>query len=99
MLTWANDSNHLEGLVKRESMSQDMINEQIAIMGLCVLRTLLKNIKSCAQSWYSIIADEVTDVCNREQFYLSILWVSDLIILYLRIQLAFSVFLIQQQTH
>ena len=55
----------------------DIINEQIAIMGHSVLRTLLGKIKKATPSWYAIIADEATDVCNREQLNLSLRWVDD----------------------
>ena len=42
-----------------------------------MLRTLLSNIKKVTPSWYGIIADEATDVANREQFKLSLRWVND----------------------
>ena len=46
-------------------------------MGLSVLRSLLTNIKECSSAWYAIIADEATNVANREQLNLSIRWVSN----------------------
>lgn len=58
-------------------MSADIINEQITIMGQTVLGTLLSSIKSTSPSWFSILADEATDVANREQFNLSIRWVDE----------------------
>ena len=36
----------------------------------------MNNIKECSPAWYAIIADEATDVANREQLNLSIRWVS-----------------------
>ena len=57
-------------------MSPEIVNEQITMMGLSVLRTLLSNIKMVTPSWYSIIADEATDVANREQLNLSLRWVN-----------------------
>ena len=58
-------------------MSPEIVNEQITMMGLSVLRTLLSNIKKVTPSWYGIIADKATDVANREQFNLSLRWVND----------------------
>ena len=45
-------------------------------MGLEVLHSLLANIKICSPAWYAIIADEATDIANREQLNLSIRWVN-----------------------
>jgi hypothetical protein len=47
-------------------------------MGLTVLRSLLKQIKKCSgPAWFSIIADEATDINQAEQLNLSIRWVDD----------------------
>ena len=64
-------------LKENRYMSHDIINEQITIMGNTLLRTLLCCIKKSDPAWYAIIADEASDVANKEQFYLSIRWVSD----------------------
>ena len=54
------------------------VNELIEILGLSVLRTLLKRMKKVSgPAWFSIIADEVTDVVNTEHLNLSICWVND----------------------
>ena len=58
-------------------MSHDPVNEQIKIMSLSILRTLLEKIKECSPSWYAIIGDEAMDAANREQFNLSLRWVDD----------------------
>lgn len=58
-------------------MSSEIINEQITMMGMMVLRTVLSKMKTVTPSWYAIIADEATDVANREQFNLSLRWVDD----------------------
>ena len=47
------------------------------MMGQSVLRKLLCNIKRVTPNWFGIIADEDTDVSNREQLNLSIKWVND----------------------
>ena len=47
-------------------------------MGLTVLRSLLKRMKECSRpAWFSIIADEATDINQVEQLNLSIHWVDD----------------------
>ena len=45
-------------------------------MGQSILRSLLANIKNVTgPSWFSVIADEATDICGTEQLNLSIRWV------------------------
>ena len=61
-------------------MSHDIQNEQIATMDQCDLCSLLRNTKAYSPTWYSIIADEVTIVCNPAQFNLSIQWVNNYLI-------------------
>ena len=47
-------------------------------MGLTELRSLLKRMKECSgPAWFSIIADEATDINQAEQLNLSIRWVDD----------------------
>lgn len=46
-------------------------------MGLSVLRSLLSNIKECSPPWYAIIADEATNIANRNQLNLSIRWMNN----------------------
>ena len=58
--------------------SHQAVNEQIEILGLSVLRSLLKKrTEGSGPAWFSIIADEATDVVHTEQLNLSIRWVSD----------------------
>ena len=52
---------------KQIFISDNIVNELISTMGLSMLRTLLNNIKECNPPWYAVIADEATDVANREQ--------------------------------
>ena len=40
-----------------------------------ILRSLAKNIKK--SSYYSIMADEATDIINKEQFVICIRWVDN----------------------
>ena len=58
--------------------SHQAVNEMINSLGLTLLRTLLKKVTSVTgPSWFSVIADEATDVINSEQLNLSIRWVAD----------------------
>ena len=50
------------------------MNEQIKLMGDHVLREILPAIKSCM--FYTIQADEATDVAFNEQICVSIRWVN-----------------------
>ena len=60
---------------QKEYTSPDIINEIIAVMGNTVLREILGLIPS--SMWFSIIADEATDVSRNEQMSLSIRWTDD----------------------
>ena len=60
-----------------QHMSPEVVNELISMMGQSVLRKPLCNIKRVTPHWFGIIADEATDVSNREQLNLSIRWVND----------------------
>ena len=53
--------------------SPDILNEQIALMGLSAVREVLKNIRSV--EWFSLLADEATDISNKEQLVICIRWV------------------------
>ena len=41
-----------------------------------MLQTLLENIRQASPAWFSVLADETTDVLKREQFNFSIRWVN-----------------------
>ena len=58
-------------------MSPTIVNELITMMGQSLLRTLLQNIRQPNPTWFSIIADEATDVRYRAQLNLSVRWVND----------------------
>ena len=51
------------------------MNEILTLMGNTVLRRILSQIKT--SSWFSIIADEATDMSRNEQMSLSIRWTDD----------------------
>ena len=78
LLAWAKDCAELKKWVQeRKYLSHDVVNEQVCMMGNCVLRTILASIKSPDPSWYALIADETRDVSNKEQLNLTIRWVSE----------------------
>ena len=47
-------------ILRKEYTSPEILNEIIIIMGQTILRSLLSCI--CSTSWFSIIADEATDI-------------------------------------
>ncbi len=60
---------------ERKYFSPTILNEQIALMGLNVLRELLKDTKRA--EWFSVIADEATDISQKEQMTVCIRWVDN----------------------
>ena len=56
----------------KEYISPEIVNELISSMGQCVLRNILAKVGTAL--WYSIIADEATDISRNEQMSLSIRW-------------------------
>ena len=61
----------------KKYLSDHVVNEQVCMMGNCVLRTILASIKSPDLSWFDIIAYETRDVSNKKQLKLTIRWVSE----------------------
>ena len=76
---WSLDSDAIRNwLSENRYTSHQFVNELIDIMGLTVLRTLLKRMKECSgPAWFSIMADEATDINQAEQLNSSIRWVDD----------------------
>ena len=78
LMTWASHDADLKcWLQEIKYISHDPVNEQIKIMSLSILCTLLEKIRAYSSSWYAIIGDEATDAANREQLNLSLWWVDD----------------------
>ncbi len=77
--TWSHDNTAIRSWLRENRyISHQFVNEMIDIMGLTVLRTLLKQMKACkGPAWFSIVADEATDINQGEQMNLSIRWVDD----------------------
>ena len=55
--------------------STDMIREQTSILGKCILREIATDIRNAY--WFSLIADETSDVVNQEQFTILVRWVGE----------------------
>ena len=77
LATWVGDSTAIKDWIKQKYMSHDIVNELIGLMGCKLLRLLLSKIKRYEPSWYSVIADEATEVVCNEQFNISIRYVDD----------------------
>lgn len=50
-------------------------NEQITMLGHCVVRNIVKNVSKAV--WYSILADETRDISNKEQLTVCLRWVDE----------------------
>lgn len=60
---------------KRNDFSPQVLNEQIALMGLNLLGGMLADMSRA--HWFSLIADEATDISHNEQVAVCIRWVDD----------------------
>ena len=59
---------------KREKLlHRDTQNEIIRLMAFIILRDIAKNVNN--STFYSIMADEVTDCSNKKQFIIHFRWV------------------------
>lgn len=65
------------------------------IMGQTVLRQILAEIKSTL--WYSLIADEASDISHNEQMNIAIRWVDSNYDIHMKIHWVLSTYLIQKQ--
>ena len=60
---------------ERKYFSADIIREQTSILGKCILREIATDIRNAY--WFSLIADETSNVVNQEQFNISVRWVGE----------------------
>ena len=60
-------------LHQKEYISPIIINEIVTLMGQTILKEIIANIRDTL--WYSLIADEATDVSRTEQLSVTIQWV------------------------
>ena len=76
LLLQSNDSPRLASWIKkREYISPPIVNEMITLCGNAVLRLLLNEISSA--QYFSLIADEATDVAHNEQVCIAVRWVDN----------------------
>ena len=76
LLSLSSDCSQLNAWIKeRKYLSPQIVNEQISLMGLTVLRRLLSDIRRA--QWFSLIVDEATDVSHKEQTVVCIRWVDE----------------------
>ena len=74
LLLQSNDSPQLASwLKKREYISPQILNEMTALCGNAILRQRLSDISS--SDYFSIIADEDTDISHNEQVCIAFHWV------------------------
>jgi hypothetical protein len=60
---------------EKKYFSPDILNEQASIVGKRILRDLAGDIRNA--QWFSLIADETSDIASQEQFSISIRWVGE----------------------
>ena len=78
MLMWSHEDEVVKTWVKENRYTcYQTVNELLSIMGQNLLRNIVKKTKEGSPAWFSVIADEATDVCHTEQLNLSIRWVND----------------------
>ena len=76
LLLQAEHCSGLNQFIKdRYYLSNDIINEMIAIMSMEILREILSNIRRVGT--FSLIADEATDTSQKEQLCITIRWVDN----------------------
>ena len=68
---WMNDGSY---------MSHDSVNEIIGIMGNTEIRNIIQQIQDAGI--YSLLADEIRDISNKEQLLVCIQWVDSAFIVY-----------------
>ena len=83
LLEWSHDHEVIKAwLSENRYTCHQTVNELIDLMGQSLLRSLLLMVRSeQCPPWYSIIADEATDVCNNEQLSLCIRWVDNMYVI------------------
>ena len=76
-LLYEDDPTIVKWLKRRQSKytSLTIQNEMLEIMALQVLREIAQNVKSAVT--YSILADETSDVSNKEQLVFCVRWIDD----------------------
>lgn len=65
----------LSWIEKGRYVSPEIVNEQISLIGLEILRSVLDDARQA--KWFSIMADETMDVAYKEQLVVCVRWVDD----------------------
>lgn len=79
LLLLSEDSSDIKSWIHQNRFTcHQSVSELITLAGQSVLRKLLFKMKDCTGlAWFSVIADEATDVASNEQMSIVIRWVSD----------------------
>ena len=78
LLLQSSDTSEIVTWLKKKTnkyISHDVQNEYLQIMALRIIRELSSNIREAG--CYTIMADECTDISNKEQFTICIRWVDE----------------------
>lgn len=77
LLFQAKGNSALQNFISdKHYLSNEIINEMIKLMSRTFLQQLLVDIRK--DGWFSLIADETTDVSHKEQLCIAIRWVDNL---------------------
>lgn len=79
LLTWSVNNGDIESWLRNNRFtSHQAVNDILTIAGQSVLRNILQRIKGVnGPPWFSVIADEATDVASNEQMSVAIRWVDN----------------------
>ncbi len=79
LVTWSHDCEVVKSWLKENRYTcHQSVNDLINIMGKNLLRVLLSRIGAQDPAWFSVVVDEATDICSKEQLNLSIRWVNNM---------------------
>ena len=79
LVMWSKNDKIVESWLRENRYTcHQSVNELITMLGQSLLRNLLGKMKEgTGPAWFSVIADEATDVAKSEQMNVTIRWVSD----------------------
>ena len=72
------DDSNIELWIQKKTdkyTSHDIQNEILDLMAISVLREIVDQIKQAG--FYSLLADECTDIANKEQLTICLRWIDD----------------------
>ena len=65
----------LSGDRRRHYLSHDIQNEVLSLMSRAVVKSIIKNVNDAV--YYAVIADETTDIANKQQMCITLRWVDE----------------------